>query len=129
MSNMTALALLVIMSGPPAPSRTDAPIGSTVAPATPGNADPGTQRRAPDCPVGTGKDIVVCAPRPDQGQRLPLRDERAEPGEVVHHPSEPASALRALNDKPQCQYNCGPSPARENWGRLFKILKGEDPDE
>jgi len=81
------------------------------------------------CPAGTGSDIVVCGRDPHPQPRLPMPDQRAEPGEVVHHPSEPASAAGALNDKPQCQYNCGPSPASETWGRLFKILKGEDPDD
>jgi len=84
---------------------------------------------AATCPDGAGSDIVVCGRDPHPQPRLPMPDQRAEPGEVVHHPSEPPPATGALNDKPQCQYNCGPSPAPETWGRLFKILKGDDPDD
>ena len=84
---------------------------------------------AAPCPGGATSDIVVCGRDPRPLPRLPMPDQRAEPGEVVHHPSEPASAAGALNDKPQCQYNCGGSPAAETWGHLFRILKGEDPDD
>lgn len=76
-----------------------------------------------------GGDIVVCGRDARPAPRLPMPDERAEPGEVVRHPSEPPPASGALNDKPQCQYNCGSSPAPQTWSRLFKALTGEDPDD
>ncbi|WBO22807.1 hypothetical protein [Sphingomonas abietis] len=131
-----ALALLAVASAPPdAPA--NAPPASTMTAeqamahyhAMIDAAAPAPHGASQDCPLGTGTDILVCAHRPDKPQRLPLRDERAEPGEVVRHPAEPPRAAGALNDKPQCQYNCGPSPAKETWGRLFRILKGEDPDD
>jgi hypothetical protein len=131
MSSMAALVFLAVASA--SPTLPDADISAEQAMANyramTGNAVAATPGAARACLPDNSNDIVVCAQHPNDTQRLPLRDERAEPGEVVRHPSEPPPAAGALNDKPQCQYNCGPSPAKENWGRLFKILKGEDPDD
>jgi hypothetical protein len=45
------------------------------------------------CPTGDESGIVVCGQRKQPPPRLPLPDERGEPGEAIHHPGEPRSAL------------------------------------
>jgi hypothetical protein len=68
---------------------------------------------------------VVCANRSRQTMRLPLRDERAEPGEAVHHLGEPAGGDPGPPTGP-------PSKQRQTLGKIFGLLReavtGEDPD-
>ena len=79
--------------------------------------------RPVDCLDTAGNAIVVCAHRTRQPPRLPLPDERAEPGEVAHHPSEPPPAFAP--GPPQA-----PSRQGETLKKLFGLLRsaatGED---
>jgi hypothetical protein len=124
---MAALAFLVVSAVQPAPTATGitAEQAMTNYRAMLKVAAPSAE--APDCaPSGNGE-IVVCHRDVHPKPRLPMPDERAEAGEVVHHPGEPPRASDG-GDAKQCQYNCGASPAPATWGKVFRILKGEDPD-
>jgi hypothetical protein len=79
-----------------------------------------------DCARATGDQIVVCASRAKQTMRLPLRDERAEPGEVVRHLGESAGGDPGPPTGP-------PSKQMQTLGKIFGLLRGavtgEDPDD
>jgi hypothetical protein len=129
MSSMAALVLFAAAALPAPPATITADKAMANYRALIHGADHDPPGASVDCAQATDDQIVVCANRSKQTMRLPFRDERAEPGEVVRHLGEPASAMGALDTKPQCQYNCGGSPAPAIWGHLLNILKGEDPDD
>jgi hypothetical protein len=125
MSRMAALVFLAVSMTQPPPADTGitAEQAMTNYRAMLKGATPSAE--APDCAPSANGEIVVCHRDVHPKPRLSMPE--AEPGEVVHHPGEPPRAS-GVSDAKQCQHNCEASPAPATWGRLFRILKGEDPD-
>jgi hypothetical protein len=121
MSSMAALVLLAA-SAPPAAGISAEQAMANYRALLRGSPDVATQA---DCPAGHGDGIVVCGQRKRQQPRLPLPDERGEPGDAVHHLGEPPAAMAP-----------GPpgSPSRlmqtlgKGLGLLKSAITGEDPN-
>ncbi|WBO22808.1 hypothetical protein [Sphingomonas abietis] len=116
---MAALVLIAVY-GPPAPSTTGitaeqamanyrAKLGGVIVPAPGGPAA--------QCATGTPAEIVVCRRNIRPAPRLPMPDERAEAGEVVHHRGEPGGGDPGPPTGP-------PSRQMQTLGKLFGLLKG-----
>jgi hypothetical protein len=91
--------------------------------------------RTPDQPVarcgsGAGEEIVVCGKGDSNPARLPMREDRFAPGEVVRHRDEVPSAVGALNSKGCGTGGCGGDASKmgETLHNIWSRLKGEDPD-
>jgi len=83
-----------------------------------------------DCPPAADGTIIVCKRNIRPEPRLPMPDERGEPGDrPLPHPGEPASAIGAMNAPDS---RVGPtSKLMETLGKGVGLLKsiftGEDP--
>jgi hypothetical protein len=126
MASVAALILIAVSAPPPTDLTAEQAMAQYHA-LLEGGIDAGSAKET--CPTGVESGIIICGRRPKRPQpRLPMPDERAEPGEPVHHLGEPKRAAETLNDKPACQSNCGPPASPETWHRLLNILGGKDPD-
>jgi hypothetical protein len=105
---MFAMAIAILLQ---------AAVYGPVDPSSDEGSSTGTMGRE-SCREAATNEIVVCR-RAGNEPRLPLPDERAEAGEVIHHPSELPPATNAFQGPPAM-----PSRLGETIGKGINLLRG-----
>lgn len=129
MSSVTALILLAAAASPAPPAaglsaeQALANYRALIKGAVAGPVDA-------DCPPAPDGGITVCGRSTRAVPRLPMPDERGEPGDrPLSHPGEPASAIGALSaptNAPGAGNRLGETLSK-GFGLLRSIFTGEDP--